>query len=323
MNHFSPSSRYSLEAPAKVNLTLDILGKRADGYHELATVMHQIDLVDRIMLEKGGTDIKVCSNSNQIPDNEENLAYRAARLMYEKFLLREGLQIYLEKNIPVGAGLAGGSTDAAAVITGINELFGLQQDIPSLLELGAMIGSDVPFCIMGGTALARGRGELLTPMPEGPKLHMVLVKPDFQISTRAVYQAFRQEKVPRSPDTKAFLAAWQDYDMINIAGELNNVLESVSLAEHPEIAAIKKQLLEAGALNTLMSGSGPSVFGLFVSQQAAAEAFHKIHKQYKESFVVSSYRKGENNGRETSLAGQSGFIQTLTGTGTGSHQGSD
>ncbi len=292
MNHSSPSSGYSLPAPAKVNLTLDVLGKRADGYHELATVMHQINLVDRIRLEKGGTDIRVSSNSSQIPDNEENLACRAAQLMYEKFALREGLQIYLEKNIPVGAGLAGGSTDAAAVITGINDLFELKQDISILLELGAQIGSDVPFCIMGGTALARGRGELLVPLPEGPKLHMVLIKPDFQVSTRAVYQAFRPEKVAAPPDTKAFLAAWQDYDMINIAGKLNNVLESVSLAEHPEIAAIKKQLLEAGALNALMSGSGPSVFGLFMSQEAATKAYHLMRMQYKESFIVSSYRRG-------------------------------
>jgi len=279
-----------------VNLTLDILGKRADGYHELATVMHQINLVDRICLTKGGAGIKLSSNSVQIPDNEENLAYKAARLMYEKFALREGLQIYLEKNIPVGAGLAGGSTDAAAVIIGINKLFALHQELNSLLELGALIGSDVPFCIMGGTALAHGRGEILSPLGEGPELHMVLVKPDFQISTREIYQAFRLEKVLKSPDTTAFLAAWGNYDMINIAREMNNVLETVSLEEYPEIAAIKQQLLTAGALNTLMSGSGPSVFGLFANQTAAKEAFMKMRNQYPESFIVSSYRKGENHG---------------------------
>ncbi|MBP1760728.1 MAG: 4-diphosphocytidyl-2-C-methyl-D-erythritol kinase, partial [Firmicutes bacterium] len=195
MNQFSSSSACSLMAPAKVNLTLDILGKRTDGYHELVTVMHQIDLVDRIRLEKGGIDIRVSSDSSQIPDNEENLAYKAARLMYDKFGLREGLQIYIEKNIPVGAGLAGGSTDAAAVIYGINELYGLKLELPVLLALGTQIGSDVPFCLMGGTALARGRGEILSQLPEGPLLYMVLVKPDFQISTRAVYQAFRLEKV--------------------------------------------------------------------------------------------------------------------------------
>lgn len=279
-----------------MNLTLDILGKRTDGYHELVTVMHQIDLVDRICLEKGGSDIRVSSNSSQIPDNEENLAYKAARLMYEKFGLQEGLQIYIEKNIPVGAGLAGGSTDAAAVITGINKLYGLKLELHTLLELGARIGSDVPFCLMGGTALARGRGEILSQLPEGPLLHMVLVKPDFQISTQAVYQAFRLEKVLKSPDTTAFLAAWHNYDMINIAREMSNVLETVSMEEHPEIAAIKKQLLTWGALNSLMSGSGASVFGLFTSQKIAEEAFIKMQSQYKESFIVSSYRKGENNG---------------------------
>jgi 4-diphosphocytidyl-2-C-methyl-D-erythritol kinase len=293
MNHFSSSSACSLEAPAKVNLTLDILSKRTDGYHELVTVMHQIDLADRICLEKGGIDIRVSSNSSQIPDNEENLAYKAARLMYEKFGLREGLQIYIEKNIPVGAGLAGGSTDAAAVISGINKLYGLKLEIPALLALGAQIGSDVPFCLMGGTALARSRGEILSQLTEGPLLYVVLVKPDFQISTRAVYQAFRLEKVLKSPDTTAFLAAWHNYDMINIAREMSNVLETVSMEEHPEIAAIKKQLLSLGALNSLMSGSGPSVFGLFASQKVAEEAFIKMQSQYRESFIVSSYRKGE------------------------------
>ncbi len=296
MNYFAPQSAYSLEAPAKVNLTLDILGKRTDGYHELATVMHQIDLVDRISLEKGGRDIRVSSNSSQIPDNEENLAYKAARLMYEKFGLPEGLQIYIEKNIPVGAGLAGGSTDAAAVISGINKLYGLKLELPVLLELGARIGSDVPFCLMGGTALARGRGEILSQLPAGPLLHMVLVKPDFQISTREVYQAFRLDKVLKPPDTTAFLAAWHNYDMINIARKMSNVLETVSLEENPEIAAIKKQLMAGGALNSLMSGSGPSVFGLFASQKTAEEAFIKMQSQYKESFLVSSYRKGEKNG---------------------------
>lgn len=284
--------RCSLEAPAKVNLTLDVLGKRSDGYHELATVMHQIDLKDKITLEKGGTKIRLDSNSSLIPNDEKNLAYQAARLMCENFSLREGLQIYLEKNIPVGAGLAGGSTDAAAVIIGINELFALKQELAVLLALGARIGSDVPFCIMGGTALARGRGEILSPLPEGLRLHMVLVKPDFQISTRAVYQAFRREKVTRTPDTAAFLAAWQDCDIISIAREMNNVLESVSLAEHPEIAAIKKQLVSAGAVNALMSGSGPSVFGLFINPETAVEAFNILHQQYNESFIVSSYRRG-------------------------------
>lgn len=293
MNHFTSNSTCSLMAPAKVNLTLDILGKRTDGYHELVTVMHQIDLADRIYLEKDGIDIRVSSNSSQIPDNEDNLAYKAARLMYEKFELREGLQIYIEKNIPVGAGLAGGSTDAAAVISGLNELYGLRLELPALLELGAQIGSDVPFCLMGGTALARGRGEILRQLHEGPLLHMVLVKPDFQISTRAVYQAFRLEKVLKSPDTTAFLAAWHNYDMINIAREMSNVLETVSMEEHPEIAAIKKQLLAGGALNSLMSGSGPSVFGLFASQEVAEEAYIKMQSQYKESYIVSSYRKGE------------------------------
>jgi len=293
MNNPCLDYNYFLEAPAKVNLTLDILGKRADGYHELETVMHQIDLVDRIYLKRGGTDLRVSSNSELIPNNEENLAYKAARLMYEKFTVREGLKIYIEKNIPVGAGLAGGSTDAAAVIIGMNLLFGLRLGLESLLELGAIIGSDVPFCILGGSALARGRGEKLTPLDEGPSLNLVLVKPDFQISTREVYQAFRLGKVVKSPDNTAFLAAWHNYDIINVAQEMNNVLETVSMQEHAEIAFIKQQLLASGALNVLMSGSGPSVFGLYASLEDARQAFKNMQDQYKEVFLVSSYKRSE------------------------------
>jgi 4-diphosphocytidyl-2-C-methyl-D-erythritol kinase len=295
MNYPCQDCSQCLEAPAKVNLTLDILGKRTDGYHELATVMHQINLVDRINLKRGGTELRVSSNSAFIPVDEENLAYKAAQLIFEKFAVREGLQIYIEKNIPVGAGLAGGSTDAATVLYGINHLFGLGMGLETLLDLGARIGSDVPFCLLGGTALACGRGEILTPLTEGPPLHMVLVKPDFQISTREVYQAFRLEKVNKSPDNPAFLAAWRNYDIINVAQEMNNVLETVSIEEHPEIALIKQQLLASGALNALMSGSGPTVFGLYASSEEAGRAFKNMQDKYKEAFLVSSYRRSERH----------------------------
>ncbi|HWQ74101.1 MAG TPA: 4-(cytidine 5'-diphospho)-2-C-methyl-D-erythritol kinase [Syntrophomonas sp.] len=303
MNLASPASACMLEAPAKVNLTLNVLGKRDDGYHELETVMHQIGLTDKISLKRGGSGIRVGSNSPLVPQDEENLAYQAARLMYDKFALQAGLQIYIEKNIPVGAGLAGGSTDAAAVITGINDLFGLQLELNAMLELGARIGSDVSFCIMGGTALARGRGEILSPLAEGPELTFVLVKPDFQISTRAVYQMFRRENVASPPDTAAFLAAWNNCDMISIARKMNNVLESVSLSEHPEIMAIKHQLVELGAENALMSGSGPTVLGLFLSRRQAQQAFLQMQREYKESFLVFSYRKGGVNGGKAPHSG--------------------
>lgn len=282
-----------IEAPAKINLTLNVLGKRADGYHELETVMQQISLRDRIFLQVGGHGIKIESNSSLIPNNEENLAYKAAHLLYSKFSIEEGLQIFIEKNIPVGAGLAGGSTDAAGVMLGVNELFGLNLKREDLLSLGLTIGSDVPFCLLGGTAVARGRGEILTPLPEGPQLNMVLVKPDFQLSTAEVYRDFRLDRVKNSPDNAAFLEAWRKYDIIELAAQMKNVLETVSVEKCPEIEHIKEKLNVLGALKTLMSGSGPSVVGVFSSRDKAIKAWEIIKDLYREAYQVSSYNRGD------------------------------
>jgi 4-diphosphocytidyl-2-C-methyl-D-erythritol kinase len=282
-----------IEAPAKVNLTLKVLGKRADGYHELESVMQQISLRDIIRLQVGGQGIRIDSNSQLIPNNEENIAFQAAQLLYEKFYIKPGLQIFIEKNIPVGAGLAGGSTDAAAVMIGINELFNLGLEREELMELGLAVGSDVPFCMLGGTALARGRGEILTALNKGPVLEMLLVKPDYQLSTGEVYRDFRLERVTHSPDNTAFLEAWNKYDMIRIVGQMINVLETVSLDMCPEIEIIKNKLDTLGATHTMMSGSGPSVIGVFASQGAAQQAWELIKDQYREAYLVSSYYRGD------------------------------
>ncbi len=282
-----------LDAPAKINLTLKIIGKRADGYHELESIMQQISLKDKLFLQAGGVGIKVTSNSRQIPDNEENLAFRAANLMYSTFSLPVGVQIYIEKNIPVGAGLAGGSTDAAAVIRGINELFDLALPQDQMLKLGLKIGSDVPFCLLGGAALARGRGEMLAPLPAGPAMEMVLVKPEFQLSTREIYHDFRMERVRDAPDNAAFLEAWRQCDMIGIVSEMKNVLETVSIPKCPEIQLIKDKLAFLGAKKTLMSGSGPSVVGVFARRDEALNAWEIIKDQYSESYLVSSCNRGD------------------------------
>jgi 4-diphosphocytidyl-2-C-methyl-D-erythritol kinase len=282
-----------LEAPAKINLTLNVIGKRADGYHELESVMQQISLRDKILLQTGGYGITIATSSIEIPDNEENLAFQAARLMYSKFSLPTGLHIYIEKNIPVGAGLAGGSTDAAAVIKGLNELFDLHLQPEEMLQLGLMIGSDVPFCLLGGAALVRGRGEILTPLPAGPRLEMVLVKPEYQLSTREIYRDFRLERVHEKPDNVAFLEAWRQCDMIGIMAEMKNVLETVSIEKCPEIQIIKDKLTVLGAQRTLMSGSGPSVMGVFMNQDEAHNAWGIIKDQYRESYLVSSYNRGD------------------------------
>jgi 4-diphosphocytidyl-2-C-methyl-D-erythritol kinase len=282
------NSHLEIEAPAKVNLTLKVSGKRADGYHDLESVMQQISLHDKIRLQVGGQGIRVESDCSLIPDNEENLAVKAAQLIYNKYYIKTGLKILIQKNIPVGAGLAGGSSDAAAVLIGINKLFNLGMGQEELMQLGLSIGSDVPFCIMGGTALARGRGEILTELAPGPSLNMVLVKPDCQLSTAAVYKEFRLEKVKYPPDNIAFLEAWHKYDMIEIVSQMRNDLETVSLDMCPDITIIKKKLDALGALKTLMSGSGPSVFGVFASRAEARKAWELIKGQYRETYLVSS-----------------------------------
>lgn len=282
-----------IAAPAKINLTLNVLGKRADGYHELETVMQQISLADKIHLQTGGEGIRVASNCPGLPDNQENLAWQAAQLLTAKFSLPAGLHIFIEKNIPIGAGLAGGSSDAAAVLRGINAGFGLGLPQDELLELGLALGSDVPFCLLGGTALARGRGEILTPLPDGPCLEMVLVKPDYQLSTAEIYHDFRLDRVQDPPDNAAFLEAWRKCDIIAVAAQMKNVLETVSVTRCPEISVIKQQLQDLGALHTLMSGSGPSVVGVFISRAEALSAWGIMRDRYQESYQVSSYNRGD------------------------------
>lgn len=296
--------RMIIEAPAKINLILDIKGKRPDGYHELETVMHQISLADRIILNPCASGIKLGINSGLVPYNESNLAYRAASVFFQKNGFKGGIEIFIEKNIPVGAGLAGGSTDAAAVLLGINEIYEYNLSEELLLEMAAELGSDVPFCVLGSSALARGRGEILTPLPSAVFLEIVLVKPDFQLSTAEVYSKFELAKVEQFPDTRAFLAAWGRGDVEDIAVNMVNVLESVSIRIHPEIAVIKERLKELGALNAVMSGSGPSVFGIFKERKGAAQAAETLRKWYSEVYLVSSYKRGDYDGKKEIIAGR-------------------
>lgn len=303
---------FVVEAPAKVNLTLDVKYKRADGYHELESIMHQIDLVDRITIRKGpkGT-ISLRSNNPALPNDHRNLAYKAAQLLLTEFGHGEGVDISIEKNIPLGAGLAGGSTDAAAVLWGMNQVFGYNQDLAALIRVATTLGSDIPFCLLGrhyqaddkqsiqgqlgATAIARGRGEVLEQLPNRYLPWILLVKPDYEVSTAEVYQGFRLNEVRKRPDITAFLAAWQDCDIMNIAKNLVNVLESVSMRLYPEIVSIKADMIEYGALNALMSGSGPTVFGIFDEVKTAEQAREKFLKHYDQVFLISSYGRGEKS----------------------------
>ena len=300
-------NRIILEAPAKINLTLDVIGKRDDGYHELETVMHQINLFDRIALEIWDQGIELATSSSEIPVGEDNLAYKAALAILKKCGPGAGIKIFIEKNIPIGAGLAGGSTDAATVLAGINYLYGSRFSCQDLLELAAAVGSDVPFCLPehytehysgvlmspGATAIARGRGEILEPLPAKTIPFILLVKPGFQLSTAQIYAEFDLQAVNQSPDTRSFLQAWYNNDIISIATYMGNVLESVSIRKKPEIGIVKARMKEQGAINALMSGSGPSVFGIFPDEATARQAFTEFKQDYREVYLVSSYGRGD------------------------------
>ncbi len=277
-------------SPAKVNLTLDVTGKRPDGYHELATVMHEVNLCDRLFVQKDREGLTLESDSRSIPMDASNLACRAALHMLERYQISSGLKIFIEKNIPIGAGLAGGSGNAAAVIKAVNELFSLGLSQEELWQEGGIIGSDVPFCISGGTALCTGRGEIIEPMHEGPELLLLLVKPPYELSTAEVYLDFRPELVQERPRLESFLPAWRRCDMIDVVQNLCNVLESVSIRKKPEIMEIKEKTLAQGALKAIMSGSGPTVMAAFSSTETAERAATVFRTIYKECYVVKSIR---------------------------------
>lgn len=287
-------------APAKINLTLDVLGKRADGYHDIESVMHQVTLCDQIRVITIPEGIEVRSNKDELSGGKSNLAYQAAMEVVSRFGIKTGFRIFLEKNIPLGAGLAGGSTNAAAVIKAIDQLLGLNISLPDMLEIGQSVGSDVPFCLMGDTAIAQGRGELLTRVNHRIKLHLVLVNPGFQVSTARVYNLLDEETITERPNSPRMAEALTDGNFDGVVSELGNVMERVTFKLHPELRGIKDDLLQAGAAGALMSGSGPTVFGLFSEIEEARRAFHSIKESYPSTFWCSSYMgNGGQDGEET------------------------
>lgn len=273
-----------LKAYAKINLGLDIIGKREDGYHELKTIMQQIDLYDVVKLyaeaEAGGSNDKgqilVSCNDSMVPTDERNIAYKAARMLFDEFDITDAILIEIEKNIPVSAGLAGGSTDAASVLKGVNEYFGLGLSMEDLIVRGAKLGADVPFCIMGGTAYAGGIGDEIFPL-ETPEDYIVLVAvPDTRVSTRWAYNAYDEivsNGNVRHPEIDQLRAAIEMEDFGCIPEFLGNVLEYATIPEYPIISKVKSTIMQNGAAGALMSGSGPSVYGLFMDEEKAAKAF--------------------------------------------------
>ena len=259
----------TVEANAKINLTLDILGKRPDGFHEVAMVMQTIGLHDTLVMEKTERDIELSINVPWLKADEKNLAWRAAELIRQEYGLEGGVRIELTKRIPVAAGLAGGSADAAAVLKGMNDLYGLQLDEEKLCELGARLGSDIPFCIMGGTMLATGRGEVLTRLSDMPETWVVLAKPRISVSTAWAYQNYDEQGADRHPDNEAIKQAIDRGNRKAVAGLLCNVLESVTIKKYDVIAEYKQMMLDRGAMASMMSGSGPTVFGLAKNREQA------------------------------------------------------
>jgi 4-diphosphocytidyl-2-C-methyl-D-erythritol kinase len=256
------SLKLLVKAPAKINLSLDVLHKRPDGYHEVKMVMTTIDLADRIELTPLPSDtIRIVSHNRFVPDDHRNLAYQAAKLLKERFKVRDGVAISITKTIPVAAGLAGGSSDAAATLRGLNKLWNLGLTLDELAELGAEIGSDVSFCVYGGTAIATGRGEKIEHIPAPPQCWVILAKPTIGVSTAEVYRNLNLASIVH-PDVDAMVKAIKEQDYEGICSLVGNVLEEVTLKRYPEVAQIKEQMKRFGADAVLMSGSGPTVFGL-------------------------------------------------------------
>lgn len=288
-------NQIELKALAKINLGLDVLGKREDGYHDVRMVMQSIYLYDEVKIEKMEiSGIEVVSNLSFLPAGEGNIAYKAAKLLKEEFQIPDGIRISLNKHIPVAAGLAGGSSDAAAVLFGVNRMYRLELSSAELMERGVRLGADVPYCIMRGTVLAEGIGEKLKALPAMPKCTVLIAKPPISVSTKAVYDALDAENISVHPDIEGVIEGLERGEIEKVAACMGNVLEHVTIPMYPVIEDIRKEMLEAGALNAMMSGSGPTVFGLFKSRAAACRAQKQIREK---SLTKQVYVTGIHNVR--------------------------
>lgn len=285
--------KLTVRANAKINLTLDVLYKRADGFHQVEMIMQAIELADILNLEeKASGDISITANMPYLPCDHRNLAYQAAMLIKDTCQIQKGVHIYIEKNIPMSAGLAGGSTDAAGVLLGLNRLWKLGLSLGDLEVLGAKLGSDVPFCLRGGTALATGRGELLESISPLPSCYVVLAKPRIGVSTAWVYGKYRDDGFINHPDTIGVKAALDQGNLSGVANRLSNVLESVTMSEYPQIGKLKERMLQYGAMASLMSGSGPTVFGLTPDKGKAEYIADQLLRHSDGEIIITKTVKG-------------------------------
>lgn len=268
------------KAYAKINLGLDVIRRRSDGYHEVKMIMQTVNIWDLLTFRKiSDPGIFLSVDRQELPAGADNLVYKAADLIMRECHVDGGVEISLEKHIPVAAGMAGGSTDAAAVFHGLNQLYDLGMSIEQMQKMGVKIGADVPYCIMGGTALSEGIGEILTPLAPPPPCVLLVAKPDISVSTKFVYENLHVDKLTRHPDIDGMRAAIREGNFAGITGRMENVLETVTVKEYPVIREIKKVMLDKGAENALMSGSGPTVFGIFKEKGTAEAASEEIKRQ--------------------------------------------
>lgn len=273
--------KVELKAYAKINLGLDVLRKREDGYHEVKMIMQTVDLYDKLMLEKIDENrIELSTNIESLEADERNLVYRAIKLIKDRYNLENGVIARLEKNIPIAAGMAGGSTDCAAALKGMNKLFDLHISDEELMKLGKTLGADVPYCIMGGTALAEGIGEKLTPLNRITGDYVVIAKPKIGVSTKYVYENLDLSDNAKHPNINRMIGYIEEMDKENLFNCIGNILETVTEKKYNVISEIKEFLKDKGAVNSLMSGSGPTVFAIFNSKKTAQLACDAIQKEY-------------------------------------------
>ena len=288
-----------LKSRAKINLSIDVLGKRVDGYHLVEMIMQTIDLYDIIKIEELETEeIIIKSNTSDIPLNENNIVYKAAELIRDNFNIKRGIEIFIEKNIPIAAGMAGGSSNAAAILVGLNKLWNLNLSEKELKELGFKLGADVPFCIEGKAALAEGVGEELTYIKGLPDDISILVcKPELFVSTKEVYGGLDLKNIKNRPDNQYLIKCLENNEIELLSKNMVNVLETVTSKKHTEISDIEKIMNENKALGSMMSGSGPTVFGLYKNEEDALKGKKELLEKYKQVYVVKSSEKGvEING---------------------------
>ncbi len=268
-----------LQAPAKINLTLDVTGKREDGYHDVRMIMETVSLYDTINIKKSDK-ISLKCNLSYVPTDEKNIAFKAALLFFEKTGIKGGADIDIFKRIPVAAGMAGGSTDGAAVLKGLNKIYNSPLNRDELYEIASKLGADVPYCIDGRPALAEGIGDILTPLGDMPKTYVLLIKPGISLSTKWVYSQLDASKINVRPNTDGAILDLKAGDIYSLSKKMYNVLEEVSAEKYSVIKEIKNKILHLGALGSIMSGSGPTVFGLFDDEQKAIKAKNALYSQY-------------------------------------------